>query len=291
MQDHNEYLQQIENYLSDLAVMDRNKILQNINHEIAAKDIKELQAPLTYANIKRTELGFMPYQEKKNFSVLGLFFKLTAVMTLLSFIFFGVLIWKFTPLIKIDEENNRVVLLGGVIDIDGKAGKFKIFDNYHFSNESFSNDLQANIVLDQDKDEIIVAFNAGSFVLSNSESNEFTLDCKLAEPVEENMIQQFEDHAKINMQSISGVTCSLGVPEDKRITLEGKQGSVTVKNAEFNLYIELESGKVSITPEEEIDYNYNLNVKNGYVGEFESSENEEGYEVQINIDQGAVIRK
>ena len=40
MQDHNEYLQQIENYLSDLAVMDRNKILQNINHEIAAKDIK-----------------------------------------------------------------------------------------------------------------------------------------------------------------------------------------------------------------------------------------------------------
>ena len=291
MQNHNEYLKQIEFFLTDLSVMERAKLLSEINGEILEKELSELQAPIDVANQKRAEHGFVSFVEKKKFSFAALFMKVSALMAILCIGFLSFIVWKFTPILKIDEEKNRVTILGGLIDIDGDAGKFKIFDEYHFSKDSFNNDLQANIALDQDKDEIIVKFNSGAFTLKNSEDGEFKLDCKLATPAHKDVIQQVEDHVKIDLSKISGATCEFGIPEDKKITLEGKQSHIKIITPIFNSYIDIDSGKVSITPEEEIDYLFNLEVKNGYIGEFESSEAEGAYEIQVNINNGSIITK
>jgi hypothetical protein len=291
MQNHNEYLRQIEFFLTDLSVMERAKLLSEINSEISDKELSDLQSPLLIANQKRAEHGFVPFLEKKKFSFMSLFLKVSAIMAILFVGSLSFLVWKFTPILKIDEENNRVTILGGLIDIDGEAGKFKIFDEYHFSKDSFNNDLQANIALDQDKDEIIVKFKSGSFTLKNSEDSEFKLDCKLAKPAQKDVIKQVDDYIKIDLSQISGATCELGIPEDKKITLDGDQSHIKIITPIFNSYIDIDSGKVSITPEEEIDYLYNLEVKNGYVGEFESSESEDSYEIQININNGSIITK
>lgn len=291
MQNHNEYLKQIEFYLTDLSVMDRAKLLSEINADISGKELSELKNSKEYANDKRMEHGFVPFLEKKKFSFASLFLKFSALMTIIILGFISFLVWKFTPILEIDEEKNRVTILGGLIDIDGEAGKFKIFDEYHFSKDSFNNDLQANIALDPEKDEIIVKFNSGSFTLNNSEDSEFKLDCKLATPADKNVIQQVEDYIKVDLTKIAGATCELGVPEDKKITLEGAQSHIRINSPIFNSYIDIDSGKVAITPEKEIDYLYNLNVENGYVGEFESSETENAYEIQVNIKSGSIITK
>ncbi len=291
MQNHNEYLKQIEFYLSDLSVIERAKLLSEIHVEISEKELSELAPPLSYANSKRAENGFVPFLEKKKFSVLSVFFKFVSITIITMMLFLGFLVWKCTPIFKVDEENNRVTILGGLIDIDGKAGKFKIFDEYHFSKDNYNNDLQASIALDQDKDEINISFDSGSFNLVNSEDSNFKLVLKLADQAGKDIIGQVEDYIKIDLTKISGASCELGVPEDKKIILEGKQGSINIITPEFNSYIELDGGKVAITPEQEIDYNYNLEVTNGFIGEFESSEADSAYEIRVNINTGSIISK
>lgn len=291
MQNHNEYLKKVEEYLADLSIVDKAKILLEINNEVQEKELKELIEPQVLANKKRENYGFIPYKIKKPFSILALFLKLTALMTIFFVSAIGVVVWKFYPFYKFDEEKNRVIILGGLIDIDGEAGKYKILDDYHFSKDGFTNDLQATLALEEDMDEILVNFQSGSFSLANSKTNELKIDCKLASPAPQDMILQTEELVRISFKEIKGLSCQLDIPEDKKISLDGKEGAISIKAPEFNSYIELDNGKVLIYPEKEIDYKYLLNVKNGFIGEFNSVESDDAYEIQVNIENGSIIAK
>ena len=291
MQNHNEYLKRVEEYLVDLSIVDKSKILLEVNNEVQEKELKELEEPQILANKKRENYGFIPFKIKKPFSLFALFLKLTALMTVFFVIAIGGVVWKFYPFFKIDEEKNRVIILGGLIDIDGEAGKYKVLDEYHFSKDHFTNDLQATLALEDDMDEILVNFQSGSFTLANSKTNELKIDCKLASPAPQDMIMQSEEVVRINFNEIKGLSCQLNIPEDRKLSLDGKEGAITIKSPEFNNYIELENGKVLIYPESEIDYKYFLNVKNGFVGEFNSVETESAYEIQVNLENGSIIAK
>ena len=194
-----------------------------------------------------------------------------------------------------DEKENRVIILGGLIDIDGQSGKFKFFDQYHFSHENFSNDFQANINLDEEKDEVLIGFKTGTFNLKTSNSEQLKIDCKLASPPENNTIQTGRDHIRIDFSKISGLACNLDIPVDKKITIEGDVATIKAPAPEYNLYVELNNGKVFINPGKEIDYNFSLNISDdssdSYIGNFESAGNINGYEIRVNLSQGAIIRK
>jgi len=291
MQNHNEYLKQIEDYLMDLTVSERISLLQEIQAEISDKSVQELEDAQIYTNKKRLEHGHIKYVEVKKFSLVRFLTKSFAILTVCTFLFFGFVIWKFTPILKVDEENNKVTILGGLIDIDGKAGKIKLFDETHFTQDKYTNDLQASFTLEQDKDDILIKFKSGQFTLKNSESKELTLNCKLASPADEKMIIQEDDFIEINFLHIDGATCEVLVPENKKLVLEGSESAINILNPEFNIYIELNGGSVAITPALEIDYKYNLNVDDGYVGEFQSSTSEEAYEIQIQIKKGSIVTK
>ncbi len=291
MQNHNEYLKQVETYLEDLPVLDRAKILSECHSEVINQETSDLSPSLEYANQKRAEHGFVSYKEKKSFSFMSFFFKFTLIGFLLLGSGVGFLIWKFYPILKVDEKNNRVIILGGLIDIDGEAGKMKVFDEYRFSQDTYTNDLQANLILGQEKDEIIINFNSGTFFLKNSNTAEVKLDCKLSAAAPANSITEEIDYIKIDLMKIPGVSCNVQIPIDKRITLEGLEGSVQLKSPEFNAYIELESGQVAIQPEKEIDYIYNLEVTNGYIGEFETRESPQAYEIQARIQNGSIVTR
>lgn len=294
MNTHNEYLQEVESYLVDLEVIQRSKILTDSYQELLGKDLTDLKPALEYANEKRMQNGFIEYKPKKKVSIVGLFFKFSAVMFLLFLGFLSFLVWKFTPIIQVDEESNRVVILGGLIDIDGKAGKLKVGDEYHFSHESFTNDFQASVSLNESQDEVLVNFTSGSFNLKTSEDENFVLDCKLASPPGPDLIAQEDELVKIDFSKIEGLNCALAVPIDKRLTIEGKHGSIMVPAPEYNLYVELENGKVYISPGDEVDYKFSLNIANednGFIGDFESSDNDTAYEIRINLDDGAIIKK
>lgn len=291
MQNHNEYLKQLEYYLLDLSVMERAKLLSEISEEISTKELLDLEDPLTFINTKRNIAGFTPYQEKQNFSFLRFFAKFFAFLIISSMLFVGFLVWKFTPLLKIDDATNSITILGGLIDIDGKSGKVKILDEVQFTEDKYTDNLLADFSLDQRRDEVILNFNSGQFTLKGSPTSELKLNCKLSVAADNKMLITNDDHILIDFTHIEGQTCEIQIPQDKKITLEGKEAAINIERPEFNTYIELEAGSVTISPEVEIDYNFKLDVKEGYTGIFNSSPEEDAYEIQISIGTGSIVTK
>lgn len=291
MRSHNEYLKITESYLSDLSVMERTEILNEINNEISQKDLPDLPPPLNLVNKKRAEMGIyaFKYQEKKSF--LSLFFKFIVIMTTLFFIFIGVVVWKFTPVFKVDEERNRVIILGGLIDIDGRAGKFKIGDNYKFTDSKYENELKASIDMSKFKDEAIIKFNSGSFKLKTSDSNSLKIKCKLDSSPTQETISQSDEIIELDFTSFDGSSCELEVPVDRKITLEGKNSTVSINNPEFNLYIELDNGNVDIQPSPEVTYNYLIDVKSGHKSDFGLINKNSMFDINVSVNNGSVILK
>lgn len=291
MQNHDSYLQQIEDHLKDLPVLVRSKIILEVSEHIQTIGSEELQSALHMANLKRSEHGYTPYVEKKEFSFFKFFMKGTLIMSFVSVIFVSFLVWKFTPLFHVDEKTNRIVILGGLIDINGEAGKVKVFDQYQYSDSNFSDDFTANFTLNEEQDEVILEFQSGSFQLSTSAGSSFNLDCKLASPPDKKIISEKDDFIKIDLTQIQGSSCKLEVPEDKKITLEGEDAEIKLISPRFNSYTEITNGKVAITPAIETDYQFDLEVKEGYLGEFESSDDPEAFEIRVQIDNGSIITK
>lgn len=289
MKDHNEYLKLAQTYLVDLPVMETSKILSMINDEILELDSTELPDALTYVNKKRVELGHYPFKYRPKPSFLRFFLKLTAVMSLISFAAVGILVWKFTPLFKLDEANNRVIILGGLIDIDGQAGKLKIGNDYQFTEAKYENEFQGSFMLDQNKDEVLIKFTSGAFKVSTSLTDEVSVKCKLETPPKKDMIVQADDIVTINFTDMQGSSCDIAVPQEKKITLEGVDANIELIQPEFNAYIEIENGNFKQFPTPEIDYNYQVKVGNGHTGEFQNSLNIDAYEIKVTIANGSAI--
>jgi hypothetical protein len=291
MNDHNEYLKLAETYLGDLAVMEKSKILSLIHSEIVELNSSELEDALMIVNKKRVELGHYPFKYKQKPSLFRFFLKITAIMTIFIFTLIGIAIWKFTPLFHVDEEKNRVIILGGLIDIDGQAGKLKVGDNYQFTEAKYENEFQGSFDLDENKDEVVVKFKSGAFRIETAKGSEVSINCKLETPPEQNMINQSDDMVEVDFTNMQGSSCTILVPQDKKITLEGNESNIEIFEPEFNLYLEIENGNLQFIPAPEIDYNFNVEVENGYKGDFLLSDNTDAYEVKVNIENGSAILK
>jgi hypothetical protein len=291
MNDHNEYLKLAETYLEDLPVMEKSKILSLIHNEIINTETSDLDEPIIIVNKKRVELGHYPYKYKQKPSFLRFFLKLSAIMTIFVFTLIGIVIWKFTPLFHVDEEQNRVIILGGLIDIDGKAGRFKVGNNYQFTEAKYENDFQGSFDLDEEKEEVVIKFTSGSFKLSTATNNEIQINCKLETPPQQDMIVQSQDVVEVDFTKMKGSSCSVSVPADKKITLEGIDSNIEVTEPEFNLYVDIKNGNLQFIPAPEIDYNFSVEVENGYKGDFPTTTASDAFEIKLNIENGSAVLK
>lgn len=290
--DREKFLVQINRYLEDLSVELRTNLLNSTIDELDTNPTTLNNDPLLYANKLRSRHNLTPYRPPKK----GGFFSFLWKLFVLGFISFVILIgflwWKFTPIYEVDEENQRLVLLGGVIDIDGKSGKVKVLDQVQFSkSNSFNDSFQMNMNLTTEVDEIDIRFDSGQFTLKSSENSELKFDCKLSQPFQQDMMQQESELIKIDFSSLQGTTCEIFVPENKRLLLEGKDTAINLIKPEFNFYAEISNGHIAITPQPEHDYLFNLEVENGYVGDFKSSESESATEIQIRLQNGSIVTK
>ena len=293
MTKHNEYLKQIENYLNDLEVMERAKLLSEINSQIIDSDTRDLEDPLLIANKKRVEHGFYPYKHKEKPSFLRFFLKLSAIMTIIVMSFIGIIIWKFTPVFHVDEEKNRVIILGGLIDIDGKAGRFKVGDQYQFTEAKYENEFQAQLNLSQEQDEIIIEFNSGAFNIKTTEDTNFQVSCKLETQPTANILENNKNSIEIDFTKMEGSSCDLIIPSGKKLSLEGKSSNIDLIEPTYNTYIEVDSANIQILPAPETIYKFDIEVKNGHIGQDLNKKplDQYDYELNIELENGSVVLK
>lgn len=281
----NEYLKEVEKYLSDLNVMDRAKILS----ELAESDINLSTNHLELANKKRVEHGHLPYIHKEKVSIFRFLMKMSAVFFGIFLLFITFLIWKFTPVIKVDEPNQRVIILGGLIDIDAKAGKFKIGNDYHFEDASYTNEFQTSLSLDSEIDEIIFDIKSGKVEIKTTDKEQLTVDCKLEAPPMLDSIKKSRDEIVFNFGKIAG-SCTLLVPTNRKLSVRSDAASISLIEPEFNSYIELQNGNVSILESPETSYQYDLSIKEGIKDDFNSSVDQDAYEINIKVTNGNILK-
>lgn len=293
-----QYLSELEKRLSDFPPSKKAKIISdNHQHILEAKEkfpdksvaqiLDDLGPAEKVANHYRLDSGLKTFRPKTHPFLKWLSVTILGSMAIF-FIFISVVIWKFTPLAKFDEDNQRMVLLGGLIDINGTSGKIKVFDQYQFVENRFSNQFDGAFELTTDMNEMIVNFESGILNFKTTTTKRASWNCKLQLPPGKDIVRVLPNALEINLEAYGGGSCDIEVPVDATLTATGGDAQVNIHEPEFDLMVELENGAMNFGPNPEVEYNYDIRVQKGLVDEFQSSQRPNAYEVKLYLENGNV---
>jgi hypothetical protein len=296
-----QYLYSLEKNLSDLNPSDRAKIVLDINEHIQEalnkyedKSLREvlddLGHPQKVANHYRLDRGLKTFKPDKHPIIKWL--SITFLGSVIAFLLFIIIIvWKFTPIFEIDDKKGRVVLLGGLIDLNTTSGKMKIMDQYHFVDNQFANQFDGAVDFPKDEyDEVVINFKSGVLNFKTSLEEKLSWNCKLDNPPTSEFLNRSKDTIELDFEEFSGISCDISVPVGAKLTVDGKDSQITVNDAEFDTFIEIENGQVIFNPNPEEDYSYDLKVNEGSAQVFESSTSKDAFETKIYIESGSISK-
>ncbi|MCM2280290.1 MAG: hypothetical protein NDI61_00430 [Bdellovibrionaceae bacterium] len=304
------WLRQLETALADVSVIDRSDILMEIHAHIrdsydrggrTLDDIlSSLGEPTQVANRFRLERGMQPVVVPRAHSAAGSFFKWATIGVLgfLAIMTLGgvLLVSKFFPLIQVDEKENRVRILGGLIDIqdDHIAGRLA---------EEIKDDLQDDMQIHiggrtEDKPHGITGkskrtfkgefpgpLNAVTFSASNGElqmqtheGTQLEYNCQVSggghQPPRD-FATHLNQQAKLDFSSFSGAKCQLSVPVQSAVRVEIANGDVKLTDMRNPVTAKLDNGRIVFGKHPGAIYKLNTKVINGVVSglsEFESAQ-------------------
>lgn len=265
----NPYLKEVDKFLDDLPILERNKITSDLHQRIMNDESLLEVSPLEIANRLRVESGHDTLPPvKAKFSFGKAFLKTMLFMFICFLLFLAFLIWKFTPVLEIDNETQRITILGGLIDIDGKSGKFVIGDDVHFTASSNSNDFSGSIVSQAATSKIIINFNSGKIDFKNSETEEFSFECKLSTPPSDSSIVESAHQVILDLSQFESSSCDLMIPKDTKVIVKGDIGAIEVFNPHFDFDLELDKGNLKIEQDVDRTYYFDLSVETGAIETF-----------------------
>lgn len=296
-----QYLFTLEKSLSDLHPSDRAKIVLDINeHILEALDkyqdkklievLEDLGHPQKVANHYRLDRGLKTFKPARN-PILK-WFSITFLGSIGAFLLFiAVMVWKFTPIFEVDEDQGRVVILGGLIDINQTSGKVKIMDQYNFVDNQFTNQFDGAVEFPKEEyDEVVVNFKSGVLNFTLSTEQKLSWNCKLDTPPSGDFLNRSKDIIELDFEGFDGIACDIAVPAEAKLTVDGKDAKITVIEAEFDTYIEVNNGSVFFNGNPEVDYNYDLKVKQGTIDNFNSSDDPNAFETKIYVENGTISK-
>ena len=295
------YLYQLEQTLKDVTPSERSKIIiENKQHILDSRQkypdkslsqiLTDLGAPEKVANHYLLDRGLKTYRPNRHpflkwFSIMFLGSMALMMITVL------VMVWKFTPLFKIDEKKQRIIILGGLIDVNGISGKIKVGDQYQFIQNQFTNQFNGTLDVPKDEfDEIVINFESGSIDLKTNMDSKLIWDCKLERPPGQEFIHMNKDTIEIDLNKTGGSSCTIEIPVDIKLTMDGDDAQISLIEPEYDAYINIDNGLVQLQMNPEVEYKYDLNIKKGKAPKFKSSKLDDAYEVRINLESGSIVK-
>ena len=284
--DINQFLNKAQKYLDDLNITEKSKIISELSIELKGQDLSVLDIQ-NEVNQKRVEHGLAPHNKKKDSNFGSLLIKSFVVITIVFVLFISFLISKFTPVFKIDEKNQRVIILGGLIDIDGKAGKFKVGDDVQFSGSTHKNEFAAKLSLTKAQKEIDVDILSGKYTIKTAKDGVLNIECKLAEVPPADLIKSSSDKISLNFGDLAG-SCDFAIPENKTLTLSAEAAHFMLIKPKFDTEISMDNGHIEIAPDTNHSYQYELFVEEGLIDAFQSDSTNAEYSIKARLDNGTI---
>lgn len=294
------YLARLNKALGPISVSDRADIITEIKSHILdvqeknpdqplAKTLDSLGEPESVANRYLLERGLKPGKPARSpvikwltVGFLGTFTVACATLV--------ILVWRFSPIISIDEENDRVSLLGGMIDVDGKAGTVKVGSTFIHEDEESNRFEGAKAIVEGQIQEIRVPFSNGKMEILPSVDNQIRWRCKVHGPEHPAEIQEDKTSFTLNLEKAHAAKCDLELPKKVRTVITGANGKLEIIRPQNDLDISLSNGKVTIAPDEKKQYNFDMKVTNGYVEKFVSSTGPESINIKVTLANGTIKR-
>lgn len=301
------YLATLDKALGQIPVSDRADIVTEIkshameamgrepNQDLGAV-LTSLGEPETVANRYLLERGLKPVKRSKGPVVKWLTIGFLGTAGICA-LFCLVVLWKFTPLIKVDEKAGKVVMLGGVIDIDsesmkkealGKNYKLKLSlegNGAHLTKGEMS--LNAN-----ESNSLKVLLSSGAVKLSSSMSNLYSWTCKADQNKGSDMYKpKLKDKQYVvDLTSLNAIECKFDVPKEMLTILEGDNGIVAIDEPLGAVSLKLENGTVDVSYDDSKQYFVEAKVKNGGVDTFESSNDPKAIHLKLDVKNGYISK-
>lgn len=294
------YLLALDRALGPIALSERADIVTEIKSHILEAQNREpersldsilgaLGEPEQVANRYLMERGLQPSLPPKRpiwkwlaIGVMGTF-GLACLTTL-------ILVWKFTPLVHIDEEKDRVVLLGGLIDLDGEKGSVRIGESFaRFNGRHFTGERK----LSHPKSTTFeIPFTNGKIELTSSPDSTLRWDCELKDkPGERTEMKATKGGFQLELTKSFGAKCDIAIPAQTRVKLTGGNGKVEIIRPTFHLDATITNGKVDIRPDPAQKYKFDTTVAVGSEDDFESSDAPGALEIKVAVTNGKIERE
>lgn len=296
--DRADIITEIKSHVLDAMEKDPNNSIDNI--------LSSLGEPQVVANRYLMERGLKTVKPSRagtivKWLVIG-FLGTVSILTL----FVIILIWKFTPIIKVSEDSGRVEILGGMINVSGEHNmipgmhgprgpmhhgipKIPGMHNFHFL-KNFSDSVAVEGTKDIDRkktDEVQIKFENGKVDITSSSDNKLVWKCRAEKDA--NIVEQSGKKIKIDMGKLDDGICSFSIPEKLKIVVNGENGLLSVA-PKFDLDMKLDNGMVYLHPFN-MEYKFDLKVNNGMITgaeRYKSSDKKEAFKIKINVEDGMI---
>ncbi|MGE4133432.1 MAG: DUF1700 domain-containing protein [Bdellovibrionales bacterium] len=224
-----------------------------------------------------------PHRNWVKWAVLG-GLGLVATVVIVPLIGLALAAWHFSPLIQVDEEKGRVKILGGLIDVneDNVMG-LKIGDH--------TGRIQGEV--DAAKEGIHsleIPFNTAKLELRPSDDGLIHWFCKVRQYLNaDSPITTEAGVLKLNLDKLNLAKCEVEIPSKVKTKVSGINGAISLERPLGDMAIKVTNGKVSIEPDQQMRYNYDIKVQNGAFDHFTTS-SEPQANIEVDMVNG-VVRK
>ncbi len=288
------YLSALEARLRPFSVGDRAEIVTEIkSHILSALErdpqvnldhvLAALGEPEAVANRYLLERGMKPGKPPISpvvkWLVIG--FLGTVAMVLLFSIF---LIMKFAPLVTSVGKEEGLEVLNELLDLGNESGEGRFAMKGILSAGRFSGDLELGA-----QRTIAVKFSNVKLETVNADDDTFAWECDgVGAGAPESEVRG--GVAELNLLRLIGAKCVLAVPKNAKLSLDGTNAKIELDRPLFNVHARITNGKVEITPEDGVEYKYELKVGRRNKSDFVSSEKPDAYLLHVELNNGRITR-
>lgn len=282
------YLTTLEQVLKPFSVSDRAEIVMEIKSHVLSALERDSQATTDsvlnamgpaeiVANRYLMERGLKPTKPSISPIVRWLVFGFLGTCALLALVMSFAIV-KLSPLIKVDEQKGRVILLGGLIDIQSTQDT-NTSDNAVLSiagvqfkeplkgitSQEYSGSTEV-----KDSQEIHLLFNNGKLDVQGTSGTTLTWNCTIQKQDRKPYIQTLGATLQLDLRDWSGIDCSIQVPKQKLLKIRGNNGWIEFSGITTSVDTKLTNGNIEFNPENGTHYTYDVSVQTGMRDAFET---------------------
>jgi hypothetical protein len=294
------YLNALDRALGQIPISDRAEIITEIKSHVLDSQKKHpeqdidlvlnsLGEPETVANRYLLERGLKVGKPTKTPMVkwltIGFLGTLSISVSLLALV-----LWKFTPIISVDNEKDRVVILGGLIDIHGKSKKSHFGSGLDVRGKENETNIDGSKEIGKSVQQILVSFNNGIFKITSEKQNEIKWQCQ-GTGQDIPILSEYQETLKLAFDKMEGAVCHIQLPSNIKLDIQGVNGQIEIFKPKSGVDVQLENGKIHFEPDSQLKYKYQIQVENGYAESFFSSDSKDAISVKLNLKNGSIRKK